>query len=37
MTEVYVPNSSSDADTLPEAVEVAVNMHNALVVGSMNA
>ena len=37
MTEVYVPNSSSDADTWPEAVEVAVNMHNALVVGSMNA
>ena len=37
MTEVYVPNSSSDADTWPEAVEVAVNMHNALVVGGMNA
>ena len=37
MTEVYVPNSSSDADTWPEAVEVAVNMHNGLVVGSMNA
>ena len=37
MTEVYVPNSSSDADTWPEAVEVAINMHNALVVGSMNA
>jgi glucuronoarabinoxylan endo-1,4-beta-xylanase len=37
MTEVYVANSSSDADTWPEAVEVAVNMHNALVVGSMNA
>lgn len=37
MTEVYVPNSSSDADTWPEAVEVAVNIHNALVVGSMNA
>lgn len=37
MTEVYVPNSNSDADTWPEAVEVAVNMHNGLVVGSMNA
>ena len=37
MTEVYVPNSSSDADTWPEAVEVAVNMHNGLVVGSMSA
>jgi len=37
MTEVYVPNSSSDADTWPEAVEVAVNIHNGLVVGSMNA
>ena len=37
MTEVYVPHSSSDADTWPEAVEVAVNMHNGLVVGSMNA
>ena len=37
MTEVYVPNSSSDADTWPEAIEVAVNMHNALVIGGMNA
>ncbi len=37
MTEVYVPNSSSDADTWPEAVAVAENIHNALVVGSMNA
>ena len=37
MTEVYVPNSSSDADTWPEAVQVAVNIHNALVVGNMNA
>ena len=37
MTEVYVPNSSSDADTWPEAIDVAVNIHNALVVGSMNA
>ena len=37
MTEVYVPNSSSDADTWPEAIEVAVNMHNGLVVGSISA
>ena len=37
MTEVYVPNSSSDADTYPEAIEVAENIHNALVVGNMNA
>ena len=37
MTEVYVPNSSSPADTWPEAMEVAFNIHNALVVGSMNA
>jgi len=37
MTEVYVPNSSSDADTWPEAIEVAVNIHNGLVIGSMNA
>ncbi len=37
MTEVYVPNSSSDADTWPEAVEVAENIHNGLVVGNMNA
>jgi glucuronoarabinoxylan endo-1,4-beta-xylanase len=36
MTEVYVPNSSSDADTWPEAVEVAVNIHNAFVVGGMS-
>ena len=37
MTEVYVPNSSSDADTWPEAVEVAVNIHNGLAIGGMNA
>ena len=37
MTEVYVPNSNSDADTWPEAVEVAVNIHNGLVVGNLNA
>ncbi len=37
MTEVYVPNSSSDADTWPEALDVAENMHNGLVVGNMSA
>lgn len=37
MTEVYVPNSSSDADTYPEAVEVAVNIHDALTAGNMQA
>jgi glucuronoarabinoxylan endo-1,4-beta-xylanase len=37
MTEVYVPNSNHDADLWPEAVDVAVNIHNALVVGGMNA
>lgn len=37
MTEVYVPNSSSDADTWPEAVDVAANIHNGLVVGNLNA
>jgi glucuronoarabinoxylan endo-1,4-beta-xylanase len=37
MTEVYVPNSDHDADTWPEAVEVAVNIHNGLVVGNLNA
>lgn len=37
MTEVYVPNSSSDADTWPEAVQVAENIHNGLVVGNFNA
>ncbi len=37
MTEVYVPNSSSSADKWPEAIEVAVNMHNAFVIGGMNA
>ena len=37
MTEVYVPNSSSDADTWPEAIEVAVNMHDGLVTGNMQA
>ncbi len=37
MTEVYVPNSSSDADTYPEALAVAENIHNGLVVGNLNA
>ena len=37
MTEVYVPNSDSDADTYPEAIEVAVNMHDGLVTGNMQA
>lgn len=37
MTEVYVPNSSSDADTWPEALDVSENIHNGLVVGNMNA
>jgi len=37
MTEVYVPNSSSDADTYPEALDVAENIHNGLVVGNLNA
>ena len=35
MTEVYVPNSSSDADTWPEAVEVAVNISDAMTEGNM--
>ena len=37
MTEVYVPNSSSNANTWPEALEVATNIHNGLVVGNMSA
>jgi glucuronoarabinoxylan endo-1,4-beta-xylanase len=38
MTEVYVPNSDSNsADRFPEAVQVAENMHNGLVVGNLNA
>ena len=37
MTEVYVPDSSSDADTYPQAVQVAENIHNGLVVGNLNA
>lgn len=37
MTEVYVPNSSSDADTWPEALEVAVNISDAMTEGNMQA
>ncbi|CDG37499.1 Glucuronoxylanase XynC [Acetivibrio thermocellus BC1] len=38
MTEVYVPNSDSNsADRWPEALEVAHNMHNALVEGNFQA
>lgn len=37
MTEVYVPNSSSDADTWPEAIEVAINMSDAMTKGNMQA
>ena len=38
MTEVYVPNSEQNSqDRWPEAVQVAENIHNGLVVGNMNA
>ncbi len=37
MTEVYVPNSTSNANTWPEALDVAENIHNGLVVGNMSA
>lgn len=37
MTEVYVPNSTSSADTWPEAIDVSYNMHNALVRGNFQA
>ncbi|MBQ8926675.1 MAG: carbohydrate binding domain-containing protein [Oscillospiraceae bacterium] len=38
MTEVYVPNSEADsANRWPEAVSVAENIHNGLVVGNLNA
>ena len=38
MTEVYVPNSDNNsADRWPEGVKVAENIHNAMVVGNMNA
>lgn len=38
MTEVYVPNSNANsADNWPEAISVAENIHNGLVVGNMSA
>lgn len=38
MTEVYVPNSEANsADRWPEALQVAENIHNGLVVGNMSA
>ncbi|MBP0974249.1 MAG: carbohydrate binding domain-containing protein [Oscillospiraceae bacterium] len=38
MTEVYVPNSDSNsANRFPEAIQVAENIHNGLVVGNMSA
>ena len=38
MTEVYVPNSSANsANNFPEALCVAENIHNGLVVGNMSA
>ncbi|MBQ9809388.1 MAG: carbohydrate binding domain-containing protein [Ruminococcus sp.] len=37
MTEVYVPDSNSDADEWPKAIAVAENIHNGLVVGNLNA
>ena len=38
MTEVYVPNSDTDsANRFPEAIKVAENIHNGLVVGNMSA
>ncbi|MBQ9908049.1 MAG: carbohydrate binding domain-containing protein [Oscillospiraceae bacterium] len=38
MTEVYVPNSDTNsANRFPEAISVAENIHNGLVVGNMSA
>ncbi|HEX2926445.1 MAG TPA: carbohydrate-binding protein [Ruminiclostridium sp.] len=38
MTEVYVPNSDADsADRFPEALDVAYNIHNAVVEGNFDA
>ncbi|MCM1528986.1 MAG: carbohydrate binding domain-containing protein [Alistipes sp.] len=38
MTEVYVPNSEADsANRFPEALDVAENIHNGMVVGNMSA
>ena len=37
MTEVYVPDSKVDANKWPDNLEQAVNIHDALVVGGMQA
>lgn len=38
MTEVYVPNSDANSnERWPEAIQVAENIHNGLVVGNMSA
>ncbi len=38
MTEVYVPNSDNNsADRFPEALDVAMNMHNGIVEGNFQA
>lgn len=37
MTEVYVPDSTVDANKWPDNLEQAVNIHDALVVGGMQA
>ncbi len=35
MTEVYVPDSTTNADVWPNALQVSVNMNNAFAVGNM--
>ncbi|GBU25525.1 glucuronoxylanase xynC [Fibrobacteria bacterium R8-3-H12] len=37
MTEVYRPNSTSDADTWPEALQVAEHIHNSMVEAEFQA
>lgn len=38
MTEVYVPDSKADSNNKwPDAVKVAVNIHNGLTIGNLNA
>ena len=37
MTEVYVPDSTSDANTYPQALKVSENIHDGMVVGNINA
>ena len=37
MTEVYVPDSSINGDAYPASLDQAVNIHNGMVVGNMNA